>query len=116
VLAVLCPVNRRLIALEEPEDLAALEDDRDVAVKQFLGRPRAWRLLPAPRDEGIEAAEVVLGEAADDVFLGLEVVVERGLCDVPYRFKLAGRQVSSIELERRARGRGRVRKSSEEKK
>jgi hypothetical protein len=74
-------VNGRLVALEKAEDLAAFHHDRDVAVEQLLGGPRAWRLLAAPRDERVKSAEVVLGEAADDVFLGLEVVVERGLRD-----------------------------------
>jgi hypothetical protein len=74
-------VDGRLVALEKPEDLAAFHHDRDVAVEQLLGGPRAWRLLPAPLDECVKPAEVVLGEAADDVFLGLEVVVERGLRD-----------------------------------
>ncbi len=40
VLAVLGPVNGRLVALEEPEDLAALQHDRDVAVEQLPGGPR----------------------------------------------------------------------------
>jgi hypothetical protein len=74
-------VNGRLVALEKPEDLAAFHHDRDVAVKQLLGGPRARRLLSAPRDERVNPAEVVLGEAADDVFLGLEVVVKGGLGD-----------------------------------
>jgi hypothetical protein len=74
-------VDRRLVALEKAEDLAAFHHDRDVAVEQFLGGPCAWRLLAAPRDKRVKSAEVVLGEAADDVFLGLEVVIQRGLRD-----------------------------------
>src|SRR5579863_3669575 len=81
VFAVLRPVDGRLVALEEPEDLAALQHDGYVAVDQFPGGPGTRRLLPAPGDERVKPGEVVLGEAADDVFLRLEVVVKRGLRD-----------------------------------
>src|ERR1700722_3780234 len=81
VLAVLRSVDGRLVALKEPEDLAALKHDGDVAVDQFPGGLGAPRLLRAPSDERVEPGEVVLGEAANDVFLGLEVVVKRGFGD-----------------------------------
>jgi len=104
VLAVFRPVDGCLVALEEPEDLAALQPDGDVAVDQFPGSLGSGRLFPAPGDERVQPGEVVLGEAADDVFLRLEVVVERGLGDakalgdLPQRGPLV--PLLSEELER----------------
>src|SRR6516225_4614879 len=48
--------QRRLVPLEEPEDLVALHDDRDVAIDEFVSDPRGWRLVPAPGDERVKLA------------------------------------------------------------
>jgi hypothetical protein len=44
--------------------------------------PAGARLCSRPGNQRVDLAEVVLDEAAGDVFLGLEVVVQRGLRDV----------------------------------
>ena len=51
-------------------------------------------LRPAPGDQLVELAAVVLDQAADDVFLGLEVVVQRGLGHAEPLGDLAQRRLS----------------------
>jgi hypothetical protein len=65
--------------VQHPERGLALLDDRHVPA-QDLGPPGGpGRLGLGPGDQGVDPAEVVLDQAADDVFLGLEVVIQRGL-------------------------------------
>jgi hypothetical protein len=68
--------ERGLVLLDHPEDFAAVFDNAEIPAQHgttYLGRPR---LAPAPVDKRVDLAEVVLDQAADDVFLGLEVVVQ----------------------------------------
>ena len=68
--------------LEHPEHAAALGDDAVIAVQHLgAGFGRAGLRL-SPGDQFVDLAEVVLDQAGHDVFLGLEVVVQRGLGDV----------------------------------
>ena len=72
-------VHRRPVLLQEAEDLAAAKHDADVAVEDLAAHLVAARLVLGPVQEGVNLGEVIVGEAVDDVFLGLEVVVEGGL-------------------------------------
>src|ERR1700683_1199950 len=78
-LAVVQALDRGPVLLEETEALRAGQHDPDVAVKKLTARLVALRLLLGPVQEGVKLREVIVGEAVDDVFLGLEVVIESGL-------------------------------------
>ena len=69
----------RPVLLQEAEDLVAAQHDSDVAVEDLAAGLVAARLVLGPVQEGVDLGEVIVGEAVDDVFLGLEVVVEGGL-------------------------------------
>ena len=79
LLARLHGLHRRPVLLEEAEDLAAGHHDANVPVQDLAARLVAARLILGPVQERVELGEVVVGEAVDDVFLGLEVVVQGGL-------------------------------------
>jgi tetratricopeptide (TPR) repeat protein len=79
LLARLHALHRRPVLLQEAEDLVAAQHDADVAVEHLAAGLVAARLVAGPVQEGIDLGEVIVGEAMDDVFLGLEVVVEGGL-------------------------------------
>ena len=81
VLARVLAMQRGLVLLKEAEHVRAVNQDRDVAREDLVPGGRSWLLLRGPLDERVQPGEVVLGEAADDVFLGLEVVVQRCLGD-----------------------------------
>src|SRR5690348_14435017 len=108
VLGVRQAVERGLVVLEHPEDLAAFGHDAVVAVQHLRpGLRRAGQRL-APGNEVVYLAEVILDQAGHDVFLGLEVVIERGLGDVePFRdlpqrglvITLLGEQLQSHGLD-----------------
>src|ERR1035438_3279568 len=65
-----------LVLLQHPEYFAALFDDAEVPAQHGAPRFGRSRLAAAPVDERVDLAEVVLDQAADDVFLGFEVVVQ----------------------------------------
>jgi tetratricopeptide (TPR) repeat protein len=67
------------VLLQEPEDLAAGQHHADVTVQDLAAGLVVPRLVLGPVQQGVDLGEVVVGEAVDDVFLGLEVVVQGGL-------------------------------------
>jgi hypothetical protein len=71
-------LNGGPVLLQETEHLAAGQHDPDVAVQQLPPGRLGHRLVLGPVQELVDLLEVVVGEAVDDVFLGLEVVVQRG--------------------------------------
>src|ERR1035441_400235 len=72
-------LDRGPVLLQEAEDLMAGQHDPDVTVEHLTPGRLAPRLLLGPRHERVELREIILGEAVDDIFLGLEVVVQGGL-------------------------------------
>jgi hypothetical protein len=91
VLARLHGLHGGLILVHEAEDLVAGQHDPDVAGQDLATRLAGARLVPGPVQEGVDLGEVVVGEAVDDVFLGREVVIERGLGDAEALGDLAQR-------------------------
>ena len=79
VLARFHALHRGPVLLHEAEHLAAGQHDPDVAVQDLVPGLLGARLVLGPVQEVVDLREVVLGEAVDDVFLGLEVVVQCGL-------------------------------------
>ena len=79
-------VHGGLVLFHEADDRELLADDAGVAAEDLgpgLGGPG---LAGAPGDDLLQLGPVVLDEAADDVLLGLEVVVQGGLGDAkPFR-------------------------------
>src|ERR1017187_7082757 len=73
--------ERGLVLMQHPEDLAGLFDDAEVPAQHSAPRLGRSRLAAAPLDERVDLAEVVLDQAADDVFLGFEVVIQGRLGD-----------------------------------
>ena len=67
--------------MQEAEYLTAAQHDPHVAVEDLAAGRFGPRLVLGPVHEIVDLSEVVVGEAVDDVFLGLEVVVERSLGD-----------------------------------
>jgi hypothetical protein len=76
VLAAVRIAQRRLVPLQEKEDLAAVEQDRYVAVEDLVTGTRGTRLVPSPGDKRVKSAEMVLGKTPNDVFFRLEVIIK----------------------------------------
>jgi hypothetical protein len=85
-------VHGRLVLVQHPEHLVALGHDGHIA-EDFRSGVRRARLGRRPADQRVDLADIVGDQAGDDVFLGLEVVIERGLGDVKPLGDLAQRRL-----------------------
>jgi hypothetical protein len=81
-------------------------DDPAVAVEDEGPVLAGPRLGPAPGDQLVQLGHVVLGEAADDVLFGLEVVVQGGLGDAEPLGDLAQRGLLVPVLREQLEGHG----------
>src|SRR6266496_24098 len=86
-------VHRGLVLVQHPKHLVALHDDAHIAAEELAAGGGRRGLCLSPGDQRVDLAVMVLDQAADDVFLGLEVVVQRCLGDIEPLGDLAQRRL-----------------------